>query len=178
MKKYPIFVMIILLCLIVLTSGCVSDDNSNETKSYSGNNISFVYNGSWDIANTSATNSIVAVGDPRTVDAQNSPSTFVIIQKPNETVGNDLQATFTQNYASLFNNTSNQRISEANITVNGNRALENVYMTNSSGVQRQIRAVWLTQNNVIYVILCGALPQNFDREQNNFDLVVNSFKAQ
>lgn len=178
MKKYPIFFMIVLLLLVVLTSGCVNNDNGNETKTYSGNNISFVYNGGWAIANATSPNAIVAVGDPRTVDAQNNPSTFVLIQKPNETVSNDLESTFNQNYARLFNNTTNQRISEANITLNGNKALENVYMTNSSGVQRQMRAVWLTQNNVIYVILCGSLPENFEREQGNFDLVINSFKVQ
>ncbi len=178
MKKYLIFVTIILLGLVVFTSGCVTDDNANSTKTYSGNGISFVYNGTWDIANTTSPNAIVAVGDPKTVDAQKNPSTFVLIQKSNVTNGTDLLTAYTQNYANFFNNTTNQRVSEANITVNNNKAMENVYMTNSGGVQMQMRAVWLTQNNVIYVILCGAIPSNFDKEQKNFDLVINSFKAQ
>ncbi len=177
MKNYPFFVVIILLSLIILTSGCINNNAVNQTKSYSGNGISFVYNGTWEVANTTSPNAVVAIGDPRTLDAQNEPTTFVLIQKPNATNGTDIQKAYTQNYITFFNNSSNKRISEANITVNGNKALENVYITNSSGVQKQYRAVWLIQNNVIYVILCGALPTNFDKEQKNFDLVINSFKA-
>lgn len=178
MKGYLLFATIAILSLVVLASGCVNNDDTNSTKSYSGNGISFVYNGTWNVANTTSPNALVAVGDPSTVDAQNNPSTFVLIQKPNETQSNDLQATYDQNYAGLFNNTTNQRVSEANITVNNNKALENVYITNSGGVQTQMRAVWLTQNGAIYVILCGTIPSNFENEQKNFDLVINSFKAQ
>ncbi len=178
MKKYLIFVTIILLGLVVLTSGCVNNDDANSTKSYSGNGISFVYNGTWNIANTTAPNAVVAVGNPSTVDAQNNPSTFVLIQKPNDTEGKDLETVYTENYANLFNNTTtNRRISEANITVNNNKAFENVYITNSSGYETQMRAVWISQNGVIYVILCGTIPNNFEKEQSNFDLVINSFKV-
>ncbi|NYB27510.1 MAG: hypothetical protein HVN34_09335 [Methanobacteriaceae archaeon] len=177
MKKYPIFLVLVILTLVILASGCVTDDEANQTKSYSGNNVSFTYNGTWDIANTTAPNAVVAVGDPSTVDARNNPSTFVLIQKPNDTEGKDLEAVYTENYAQLFNNTTNQRISEANITVNNNKAFENVYITNYGGYETQMRAVWVSQNGVIYVILCGTIPNNFEKEQSNFDLVINSFKV-
>lgn len=178
MKKY-FFLIIILLSLVVLTSGCVNNDsNANENKTYSQNGISFVYNGTWEIANTTAPNAIVAVGDPKTVNAQTKdPSTFVLIQKSNATQGTSLLTAYTENYARFFNNTTNQRVSEANITINSNKAFENVYITNSSDGQREMRAVWIMQNSTIYVILCGALPVNFDKEQKNFDLIINSFKV-
>jgi len=67
--------------------------------------------------------------------------------------------------------------SEANITVNNNKAFENVYITNYGGYETQMRAVWVSQNGVIYVILCGTIPNNFEKEQSNFDLVINSFKV-
>ncbi|MDD1774197.1 MAG: hypothetical protein LUQ24_01555 [Methanobacterium sp.] len=178
MTKYPFLAVITLLIMVILTSGCVNNDTSNQTKTYSGNGISFTYNGTWEIANTTSPNAVVAVGDPKTVDAQKNPYTFVLIQKPNATQNNDLQQTYNQNYAKLFNNSSNQRVSEANITINNNKALENVYLTNSSGMQLQMRAVWITQKGIIYVILCGTTPFNFEKEQKNFDLVINSFKAQ
>jgi len=178
MKNYLFFAVIVILSLVILTSGCVNNDSFNTTQTYSGNGISFTYNGTWEVANTTSPNAVVAVGDPKTVDAQKNPYTFVLIQKPNETQNNDLDQTYNQNYATLFNNSSNQHVSEANITVNNNRALENIYLTNSSGMQMQMRAVWLTQKGVIYVILCGTIPANFDKEQKNFDLVINSFKVQ
>ncbi|MCE5213441.1 MAG: hypothetical protein LLF83_01825 [Methanobacterium sp.] len=178
MKKFPFLIVIILLSLVVMVSGCTNNNDTNATKKYSQNGISFVYNGTWDIANTTSPNSVVAVGDPKSIDNQNNPYTFVLIQKPNSTENNDLYATYAKNYNTFFNNTTNQRVSEANITVNNNPAFENVYITNSGGIQRQMRAVWVSQKGVIYVILCGALPSNFDKEQKNFDLVINSFKVQ
>ena len=181
MKKYPFLIAFILLSMVVMASGCISDNNTNKTNTYSKNGISFQYNGTWEVSNTtiSVPNAIVGVGDPKTVDAQTKyPSTFVLIQKANSTLGNDLSNAYTQNYAKFFNNTNNSHISEANITVNNNKAMENVYMTTSGGVQTEMRAVWMAQNGAIYVILCGALPSNFDKEQKNFDLVINSFKAQ
>ena len=169
--------VIILVLLVVMVSGCTINNDTNATKTYSQNGISFVYNGTWDVANTTSPNAVVAVGDPKSIDNQNNPYTFVLIQKPNSTENNDLFATYTKNYNTFFNNTTNQRISEANITINNNPAFENVYTTNSGGIQRQMRAVWVSQKGVIYVILCGALPSNFDKEQKNFDLVINSFKV-
>lgn len=177
MKKYSFSAVIVILFLVILTSGCINNDPINRTQSYSGNGISFTYNGTWEEANTTSPNAIVAVGDPTTVDAQKNPSTFVLIQKPNQTQNNDIQQIYNQNYEKLFNNSSNQHVSEANITVNNNKALENVYLTNSSGMQMQMRAVWLSQKGVIYVILCGAIPANFEKEQKNFDLIINSFKV-
>lgn len=180
MKIYP-FLIIAVLSIVVLASGCISNNNGNQNKTYSQNGIYFVYNGTWEIANITADvpNAVVAVGDPNNVNPDtHQPVTFVLIQKANVTQGTDLQTAYNQNYATFFNNTTNQRVSEANITVNNNRAYENVYITTSDGVQRQMRAVWLQQNGLVYVILCGTLPANFQNEQKNFDLVINSFKVQ
>jgi len=180
MKKYP-FLIIAILSLVVLASGCVTNNNSNSTKTYSQNGLYFVYNGTWEIANVTSTvpNAVVAVGDPSNVNpTTHQPLTFVLIQKANVTQGTDLQTAYNQNYLMFFNNTTNQRVSEANITVSNNSAYENVYTTTSGGVQTEMRAVWVQQNGVIYVILCGTPPGNFQNEQNNFNLVVNSFKVQ
>jgi hypothetical protein len=70
------------------------------------------------------------------------------------------------------------RISEANITLNNNTALENTYITTSNGAQIEMMAVWFSQNGQIYVILCGAPPNNFENQQKNFNMVINSFKVQ
>ncbi len=178
MNKYP-FLIVVLLSLVVLASGCINNNNLNQTKTYSQNGIYFVYNGTWEIANVSSTNAIVAVGDPNTVDSQtHEPNTFVLIQKSNVTTGTDLQTAYNQNYANFFNNTTNLRVSEANITINGNKAIENVYISTYGGVQSEMRAVWISQNGQIYVILCGTPSSNFENEQKNFNLVINSFKVQ
>jgi len=181
MKKYPFLILLALLCLVVSVSGCVSSGNetNNTTSHYSQNGISFDYPGTWNTANAVSNNSLAAVGDPNSVDnTTGEPQTFVLIQKSNAT-SSDLQTAYNANYASLFTNTSYQRVSEGNITVNGATALENVYTVNStSGTAMQMQAVWLKENSDIYVILCGATQSDFNNQQDNFNMVINSFKVQ
>lgn len=181
MKKYPFLILLALLCLVVSVSGCVSTGNetNNTTSHYSQNGISFDYPGTWNTANAVSNNSIAAVGDPNTVDnTTGEPQTFVLIQKSNAT-SSALQTAYDANYASLFTNTSYQRVSEGNITVNGATALENVYTVNStSGTAMQMQAVWLKESSGIYVILCGAPQSDFSNQQDNFNLVINSFEVQ
>ncbi|MCE7697558.1 MAG: hypothetical protein K8E24_001440 [Methanobacterium paludis] len=179
MKKYP-FLIIALLVFVVSASGCVSNQDQNQTNvtSYSQNNVSFSYPGTWQVTNATSPNAVAAVADPKTVDSNTKvPTTFVVIQKSNAT-GSDLQTVYNANYATFFNNTGNQRVSDGNITVSGSPAFENVYKTNSStGKELEMRAVWLSQNNNIYVILCSALTSDFQKEQPDFDLIIDSFKA-
>jgi predicted Zn-dependent protease len=177
LRKYMILVMV-LLCSVILVSGCTSSNNqSNETKTYAQNNISFSYPGGWEIANTTSPNAVVAVADPTTVQS-GVPTTLVLIQKSNVTEGSNFESVYAANYASFFNNTEYQQVSEGNITVNGVNALENIYKTNGTGDQRQYRAVWFDSNGNIYVVLCIAKVTDFEKQQPNFNLVVNSFKAQ
>lgn len=166
-----------MLCSVVLVSGCVTDNKqNNETQTYSQNNISFNYPGGWATANPTAPNSIAAVADPNSVQS-GSPTTVVLIQKPNATAGSNLSDVYASNYATFFNNTEYQRVSEGNITVNGANALENVYTTNSTN-PKQYRAVWLDENGTIYVILCIANQSDYKDQQANFNLIINSFKVQ
>lgn len=179
MKKYP-FLIIALIILVVSASGCITNNNtSNQTKTYSQNGTYFIYNGTWEVANTTSDNAIAAVGDPNNVNPQtHQPETFIIIQELNVTNGTSLQTAYNQNYVNFFNNTTNVHVSESNITIKNNTALENIYTSTSNGVESKMMAVWFSQNNQIYVILCGSPASNFDNEQNDFNLVINSFTAQ
>ncbi|AEG19135.1 PsbP-related protein [Methanobacterium paludis] len=178
MKKYP-FLVLALLIVVVSASGCVSNQNQTNVTSYSQNNVSFNYPSSWQTANATSPNAVAAVADPNTVDSSTKvPTTLVVIQKSNASTGSSLQTIYNSNYATFFNNTSYQRVSEGNITVSGSNALENVYTTNSStGAQLEMKAVWISQNNNIYVILCSSLASDFQNQQSNFDTIIDSFKA-
>ncbi len=166
----------VLLCSVVFASGCISEPkHSNTTKTYSQNNISFNYPGSWEIANTTSPNAVVAVADPSTV--QNGvPTTFVLIQKPAVAKGTNITTLYTANYASFFNNTY-QLISEGNVTINNVNALENIYKTNKTGDKKTYQAEWLSENGTAYVILCVANSPDFENQQSNFNLILDSFTS-
>ena len=54
-------------------------------------------------------------------------------------------------------------------------ALENIYKSNT-GDQKEYRAVWFNINGNIYVVLFSAKSTDFQAQQDNFNLVINSFK--
>ncbi|MCC7550235.1 MAG: hypothetical protein KO316_01885, partial [Methanobacterium sp.] len=61
--------------------------------------------------------------------------------------------------------------------LNNAQAYEMVYSSADSGVSKKYRAVWVQRGSNIYVILCSARVEDYDAQQSNFDLVVNSFQA-
>jgi hypothetical protein len=175
MKKY--FLALLVISLIVFTSGCTSnsDQNTNKTKTLSQNNISFDYPGAWVLGNSKVNGTIAAVADPNSVNSQTGyAETVVTVEEKNLT--GTMYSMYQQNYATLFNNSSYQRVSESNLTLGNIQALENVYTVDYNGVKKQQRAVWIQNGRQVYVILCSALADQYENEKNNFDLVVNSFK--
>jgi hypothetical protein len=176
LRKYIVLV-IFLVCSVVFASGCVTNKSTNTTKTYAQNNISFTYPGSWEIVNATSPNAVVAVVDPNSVQ-NGTPTTLVVIQKPDISAGSDINTIYTSNYATFFNNTNYQRISDGNITVNGQSAPENIYETNTTVNPIQYSAVWLNESGSIYVILSTAPASDFENETTNFNLILNSFKLQ
>jgi PBP1b-binding outer membrane lipoprotein LpoB len=175
MKKY--FLALLVLFAVVFASGCTSntDTQDNQTKTLSQNNISFSYPGTWVIADSQANDTIAAVADPSSVNAQTGlAQTVVTVQIQNLT--GTFDSMYADNYNSLFSNSSYQRVSEGNLTVNGNTVLENVYTVDSDGTTLKQRAIWIKDNKKVYVILCSALLSQFDNEKQNFDMIINSFK--
>ncbi len=176
MKKY--FLALLVLSLVVFASGCTSsnDTKDNQTKTLSQNNVSFNYPGTWTVAESKANDTIASVADPKSVNAQTGfAQTVVTVQMKNLT--GTFDSMYADNYNSLFNNSSYQRVSESNVTINGNQVLENVYTVESEdGVTKKQRAVWIQDGKKVYVILCSALSTQFDNEKQNFDLIINSFK--
>ncbi len=174
MKKY--FLALLVLSLVVFASGCTSntDTKDNQTKTLSQNNVSFTYPGTWVIADSQANDTIAAVADPSSVNAQTGlAQTVVTVQLKNLT--GTFDSMYADNYESLFSNSSYKRVSEGNLTINGNTVLENVYTVDADGTNIKQRAIWIQDNKNVYVILCSALTSQFDKEKQNFDMIINSF---
>jgi Tfp pilus assembly protein FimT len=172
-KIIPLMVTIF---MVVLVSGCITDDSTNETNTLSQNGVSFQYPLSWGVASVASPNGVAAVGDPQTASDGN-PTTSVVIQTVNNTNNYDLKTAYDKNYATFFNNTGNTKVSEATFILNNAQAYEMVYSSADSGVSKKYRAVWVQRGSNIYVILCSARVEDYDAQQSNFDLVVNSFQA-
>jgi len=175
MKKYGLLILAI-LAVVVFASGCTSSGQNT----YNSNGISFNYPGSWKEISATNVDSVAGVGDPNSFDnSTKMENTVVVIQKiemPSGYTLNQVVDTIITQFASQDPNF--QKISENTITVNGATAYEVVYKMGSNGVQKQEKAVFLEQNGNLYDISCSALPNDFDSQQANFDMVINSFKVQ
>jgi len=172
-KILPLMAVIL---MAVMVSGCVTnEDKNNESNNYSANGVSFQYPHSWGVAAVSSPNAVASVGDPNTV-VNGNPTTSVVIQKPDSTTY-DLKTAYDQNYAKFFNNTGKTKVLEGQIVLSGATVYEMVYSSSEEGVAKKYRAVWTQKGSTIYVILCSARVEDYDAQQSNFDLVVNSFQA-
>lgn len=115
------------------------------------------------------------MGDPTTI-VNEKPTTSVIIQKYNNTNHYNLQTAYEQNYLKFFNNTGKTKVSVGNFTLNNAQAYETVYTSSESGLKKKYRAVWLQEGGNIYVILGSAKVEDYDGQNANFDLVINTFR--
>ena len=172
-----------LISAIILVSGCINSGNqtsgnSNNTKTYSVDDITFQYPGTWITLASQARDSVIALGDPNTNDGNGNARVNVVIQKTaqpqNETFFQYFNDTYTQ-FASQ--NLGFTLISQGTLMVNGLNGYETVYTTNSSEIKEQ-RAVWIQKNGNVYIILCTAPESDYSTQQSNFDTIINSFQIQ
>ncbi len=188
MKKY--FSILAIIALVVFVAGCVDSGTTNNTttinttvpdipsKTYAKNGISFKYPQSWtNNLQSSTPNTITTVGDPDSQESSGNVNTLAVIQKTSLPSGQTLKDTYDATYNNYENDSSYQLVSERTFTLDGTTAYENIHKIDVSGTTKQERATWLENNGTIYVILCGALPSDFDSQQTNFDLITYSFKV-
>jgi hypothetical protein len=180
LKKY--LFAIILLLSIVLTSGCINNGNqttnntSNSTQTYNGDQFTFNYPASWQQLSSQAQNSTAAVGDPATADSNGNVQVNVVIQKSIKPSGMTLQKYYNETYTQFAaQNLSYKQLSDGTIVLNGKIALENVYRINT-GTLEQKRAVWIQNGSIIYIILCSAPVSEYNNQQANFNVIIDSFK--
>ena len=182
MKKYILGIIVIIS--VVLVSGCISNsnnDNADQPQTLAENGISIKFPGTWVSANSKNNETIAAIADPNSIDSSTGLGKIsVVIQKRtlNSSLKNSssIEALFNQTYKVLFSNNTYNLIAEGNVTVGEYNALECVYTIDKNGTVKQHRAIWIENNNNVYVILCTAPENEFSSQSKNFDFIINSFK--
>ena len=171
-----IFGVLGILILVVFASGCTSSNT------YNANGISFDYPSNWtelskdQVTSASGGNvtAIAAVADPNSIQNKNY-QTLVIIQSINTALSLNEAVTA---FKSLIQSTGGQVVSEKSITVDGVSSKELIYTITVSGVAKKERLVIVPKNNKVYAIIGSASTADFNGQQANFDLIINSFKIQ
>lgn len=175
MKKY-IFIVIALVGLVVLASGCTSSpgNNTTSTKTYNANGISFNYPSSWFIIadNTTENGTVIALGDVsfnQTNGTKGSGATIIkLAQTANSTA--DLVSLKTQ--LAAFNGTN------STVTIAGVNANVTTFNLNSNNTTVQLKFIDFQKNNFLYLIQYTTVGSDFQTQAGLFDTITNSLKLQ
>jgi hypothetical protein len=182
--KIP-YLIIILFISTITVSGCL-----NTPKYFENNDFSFKYPEGWKTytefwpANfgfnfkTSKDKElnleeVTGVLDPQSSTKFEKYTTSVIIKKRNLPQGSSLQNIYKNSYSNISNSTT--FLNESTITIDGVTAYSKIYKKGLGESLFQIKDIWLEKNGNIYVISCRALFGNFEKSQDNFDVIINSF---
>lgn len=164
------------------------------TKTYSSaNGVSFNYPKGWQrsdwsdveygIIPVADVNMQLSFADPKSAQKYDSYNnyfyTVVTIEKAQLPFGFSLKSAYDNKYAELpQEDFAFKSISDTTTTVDGEKAYVKTYTVVEDGVQRKVKEVWFEKKGFAYVILIITLPKDFDGQQANFDIILNSFKVQ
>lgn len=180
MKKYILGILIILA--VIFVSGCITDSNNNNStgndtppQTLAKNGIIIKYPGTWVVANSASNDSIVAVADPSSKDPATGYSNVnVNIEK--RSLPSSLDSYFNQTYTKLFSNSNFTPIAQGSVSIGSYNALEALYTENSNGTVKQHRALWIENNNELYVILFTAPQNEYQSQVKNFNFILSNFR--
>ncbi len=167
------------MVVVIFSSGCTN----NVYKTFNSNGISFNYPSGWnelspDQLNVKVqgnTEVLAAVVDPNSIQNNNYQILSFFQQVTTTTSLADATAA---NKADI-QAAGGQVISEKDSTINGLNSKDLVYTTSTpSGVAKKERLVALQDGGNLYYIICSAPLADFDAQQSNFDLIINSFKIE
>jgi hypothetical protein len=175
-QKYILSAVIIIS--VILVSGCIYNPSDNgEVKTLNQNGITINYPSNWHLAQSTVNDTIASVGNPAFIDSSNGLGLISVnIQK--KLLPSSLNEFHNEVYNVSFpSNSSFKSISSGNLTIGSYNGLEEIYtITESSGLVKEYRAIWIENNGYVYVILATAPKNDFENQKVDFDLIINSFK--
>jgi len=157
-----------ILAVMVMASGCISSSSSNKT--YSSNGVSFTYPGDWSVQNNTQalniSNVIVWVGNEKSAFALAN----VTIPK-NKTLANTTQwATGTK---SNYKNSGYEFVSEKSRTVDGANGYELVFRKSGN----YSSYTYFVKNGTPYLAAFNFIDSNMQTVNETVDMVLNSLKV-
>lgn len=188
MKKYLFAVILILAVVLSVVFAFEYLSNTNQTsnqtspsvptKTYTANGISFNYPTNWQEANKTGQYVIAYVKDPELNSTDGKPGAVVEIMKKASN-GVPLKRFYDDVKAGASNVPGYGQMSETTNTIDNVTAYEFTARAMDNNIEEQFKIVLLEKNGFIYMIACGTRsPTYLNDEEENFDLIINSFKVQ
>lgn len=159
MRKY------LIILLVVLAAGCIFKGH------YQGSGVSFDYPMGWTCGKVmDLPGALVGVSSP------SSEAEVIIFKEKANTSLEERYLEYTRKLPVELAGYCYRQVSNRTLTVDGSRAYELVYTIGCDPTQtsQQTRLVILQKGDYFYIIDCKTTPGNFNRENPNFDIIINS----
>jgi len=156
---------LLIIFLVILATGCTYKGH------YEGSRVSFDYPIGWKCNKpTDLPGALIIVSAP-------SNKAMVIIGQ--EKANGSLEDRYLEHVQKLQEELSKycyEKISNRTLTVDSSKAYELVYKLGCDQTQtrQQIRMIILQKGDYFYIIECEATPEDFNKENRNFDTIINS----
>jgi hypothetical protein len=152
-----IFPIVFLIIGLVAVSGCISNSGNNTTsvKNYTVNGVSFNYPSDWTVINT--TSDMIVMNKNSDFNTQ---LTIQILLTTGGLNNNNIipeQGNFT-------------KVSNTTRTIDNVKANEVVYKSD----QLMYTSIYFTKNGKTFIIMFQAPLNNFEKEKNSLDIIVNN----
>ncbi|MBU4534579.1 MAG: hypothetical protein KKF16_01840 [Euryarchaeota archaeon] len=172
-----------LICLVVLTSGCISmedltsgylsgDNLTNSTGQITAYGVSFEYPWGWfaNADNTTGDNVITASKEFGFNNVQFQVQIWNNNGMPEDRAVNQLRE---------MNSPGWEKISSNELVIDNKTAYEDVYLVNDTHFSKlmKISHIILVKNDKTYMMLLQAPDNEFNSERVNFDIILNSFRV-
>ena len=188
MKKY-LFITILIFAVIlsvVVTFEYVSNANQTDnqtspsipTKTYSANGVSFNYSADWEEGNKTGQYLIAYVKDPKLNSSDGKPGAVVEVMKRTSN-GVPLKRFYDDVKGEASNVPGYGVMSETTTTVDNVTAYEFTARAMDSNVEEQFDILLFEKKGFVYMLACGTrAPTYLSDEEENFDIIIKSFKIQ
>jgi len=180
MKKY--LFLIALLVLVVMASGCISNQNQtnqSSTKTYSANGISFQYPNTWNLTDTITKNATLQIESPDFQITNGNPTKGNLVSISKDTIPQGVNLTADNITKSLSTSIKKSGVNATNETVNIAGVTATKFSFNDT-VQNATANVWVIafeKNNILYILTFASVGDDLQKAKQNFETIINSFKV-
>lgn len=188
--KISSFTFIFLMLLTVSISGCAHPRDEVNGEEYRTGEIFFQYPSGWntfyefwssdfDFNYTPQyypdldAEEVAGVLDPASSTPHEKYTTWVKVYKKSLPAGSSLESVFSASYPQ--NSSSFKIITNTSVEIRGNNSYELVYQKYRGENLYQVKDVWFAGRENVYIISCWTLPLNYQKNENKFQVIIDSF---
>ncbi len=188
--KISSYAFIFLMVLTVSISGCAHHGDEVNGEEYRTGEIFFQYPAGW---NTFYefwssdfdfnyipqyypdldTEEVAGVLDPASSTPHEKYTTWVKVYKKSLPAGSSVESVFSASYPQ--NSSSFKIITNTSVEIRGNNSYELVYQKYRGENLYQVKDVWFAGRENVYIISCWTLPLNYQKNENKFQVIIDSF---